>query len=78
MSAEINAEDCVQVNTNYEDYNICPKCGAENLTSETASCAGYVSEVETACTHCGHWDYWAYGFYMSQSEAGAAAKENEK
>lgn len=62
----------------YDDYNICPKCGNHNTVDITETVNHTVCECSTICNSCGHEDYWAYGFYESGIITYDEFKSNQK
>lgn len=56
-------DETVIKNPNYDDYEVCPKCGGKNAISIKDRTDGFPSEVETRCRKCSHLDYWAFGYY---------------
>ena len=68
LKQNVDTTPIVKIDCDYDDFNICCKCGCTNYITVKGTDGGYPAEVETICSaiSCKHEDYWGYGFFQSE------------
>jgi len=52
----------------YDNFELCPKCGADNIVEILEFVQYHPAVATTVCTRCYHEDEWAYGYYNTANK----------